>query len=125
MELVYWWKTAFRKYADFEGRASRSEFWYFYLGNFLLMIATSIVDRVIDPNYWLLSSLLSLALLIPRIATSIRRLHDINRSGWNFLWIFLPVIGWIILFVFYVTKSDPVENRFGMPPTPLMVNSLI
>jgi uncharacterized membrane protein YhaH (DUF805 family) len=124
MAFIYWWKTAFRKYADFEGRASRSEFWYFVLGNFLLEIFASMIDRIVDPNYYAVSGILALVLLVPKFATAIRRLHDTNHSGWNLLWAFLPIIGLIILIVFYVKESDPTENRFGARPSPLVLETV-
>lgn len=100
------------KYVIFHERARRSEYWYFVLFNFLLSAAASIIFG----ENGVITYLISLALLVPSIAVAIRRLHDTGRSGWNFLWVLLPVIGWIILLVFYVQDSQPFANKWGENP---------
>ncbi len=86
-------KTCFKKYADFDGRASRPEYWWFFLFCVLASIALGIVSAT-------LSTLFSLATLIPSFSVGARRLHETNRSGWwQLLW-FVPVIGWIVIIIF-------------------------
>lgn len=92
--------TCFNKYATFEGRASRSEYWWFVLFLILLSATASIVS----PK---LSGLVSLLTIIPSIAVATRRLHDTNRSGWWQLIMFVPFIGWIVLIVFLAQESRP------------------
>ena len=91
-------QVCFKKYADFTGRASRSEYWWFMLFLFLVSAGTSMISQVV-------SGLFSLATLVPSLAAGARRLHDTNRSGWlQLLWI-VPLIGWIIVIVFLVQES--------------------
>ena len=100
-------KTCFSKYADFNGRASLSEFWWWVLFVFLASSAASIVSPA-------LSGLFSLGVLLPNIAAGARRLHDTDRSGWLQLVAIIPVLGWILLIYWCVQPSkDP--NRFGAP----------
>ncbi len=100
-------KTCFSKYADFNGRASLSEFWWWVLFVFLASAATSIVSPVV-------SGLFSLGVLLPNIAAATRRLHDTDRSGWFQLVALIPLIGWLLLIYWCVQPSkDP--NRFGSP----------
>ncbi|MCD6581620.1 MAG: DUF805 domain-containing protein [Desulfuromusa sp.] len=86
-------RVCFSKYADFSGRADRSEYWWFILFIVIVSLATSMVSSV-------LSGLFSLGTLLPSIAAATRRLHDTNRSGWWQLILFIPVIGAIVLIVF-------------------------
>ena len=100
-------KTCFSKYADFDGRASLSEFWWWVLFVFLASAAASIVSPIV-------SGLFSLAVLLPNIAAGARRLHDTDRSGWFQLIVLIPLIGWLLLIYWCVQPSkDP--NRFGSP----------
>jgi uncharacterized membrane protein YhaH (DUF805 family) len=105
-------KTCFAKYADFNGRAKRPEFWWYTLFIFLVSIALSVLTH----HNQSVSGLFSLATLLPSLAVGARRLHDTDRSGWwQLLWI-LPVIGWIIMIVFQATAGQAGDNRFGSPP---------
>lgn len=113
-------QTCFEKFATFSGRAARSEFWYFVLFTILGSAAAGIVDGLFfgfgpeDPSR--IASLFSLVVLIPTISVTVRRLHDQNRSGWWY-WLFLiPLIGWIILLVWYATAGTPGPNDFGSDP---------
>ncbi len=113
--------TALKKYAVFSGRARRSEYWYFVLFYFLFAIGLALIDGITGTfnqasGMGLLSGLLTLGLLIPSIAVSIRRLHDTDRSGWWLLIAFIPLIGAIVLLVFCVQDSSPGDNRFGANP---------
>ncbi len=105
-------RTCLSKYVDFQGRAMRSEFWWFALFNIIVQIVTSVVDRGVL-NYPVLSTIATLALILPGIAVSVRRLHDTDRSGWWLLISFIPLIGAIVLLVWYCTKGSVGQNRFG------------
>lgn len=104
---------AFKKYADFNGRARRKEYWMFILFYIIFYIAAAIIDSVIAMP--LATSIFSLALLVPSCSIAARRLHDIGRSGWWQLIILLPIIGMIILLVFLVKDSNE-ENDYGENP---------
>ena len=97
--------TCFSKYAAFEGRASRSEYWWFFLFTFLASSASSVVSET-------LSALFSLAVLLPCLAVGARRLHDVDKSGWFLLLWFIPIIGWIVLVVWAV-QDGKEPNRFS------------
>lgn len=84
---------AFRKYADFSGRATRSEYWYFFLFYYLVYIGLTIVDGVIGSNNGLISTIYILGALVPSFALSARRLHDIGKNGW------FQLIGFLFLFI--------------------------
>ena len=101
-------ETCFRKYVDFKGRASRSEFWWFYL----FWIIVYIVSALIDPVLVLLQFL---GLLLPYFAVTARRLHDINKTGWLQLIVLIPLVGAIIMLVFCVTEGDKKRNKYGPP----------
>ena len=88
-----------KKYVDFSGRATRSEYWYFFLMNFLVSLALGFLG--LDA----LSSIYALFVLIPGWAVFFRRMHDIGRSGWNWLWMLLPIIGWIIVLIYLCTPT--------------------
>jgi len=97
--------VCFQKYASAKGRAVRSEFWYFYLFELIASIAGSIVDTNIG-------TAVAVVTFLPMLTCSIRRLHDINRSGWWVL-IGLTIIGIPILIYWYCKKGDEHENRYG------------
>lgn len=98
-----------RRAFDFNTRSSRAEFWWFTLFQILISVAIIIILPV-------LSTLFSLIILIPAISVSIRRLHDIKKSGWWLLAIFIPLIGAILLLVFFIKSSDPSNNKWGVIP---------
>ncbi len=114
-------RTCLSKYVDFSGRARRSEYWYFALFSFLVSLAASIVDAVIGTDYdgaasgGLIQTVASLALFLPSLAVGIRRLHDTDRSGWWILIGLIPIIGWILLIVWFCTDSKP-DNAYGPNP---------
>ena len=112
---------ALKKYAVFSGRSRRKEYWYFVLFVVIISIALSLIDSLIgaydrSSGAGLLSTIFSLAILIPSIAMSIRRLHDIHRTDWWVLISLVPLIGWIVLLVFHVQDGTPGTNRFGPNP---------
>lgn len=102
------------KYAGFEGRASRSEYWWFVLFYVIAFVVATILDQIW--GFPLLAVLLWLALIVPSIAATARRLHDTNRSGWWILISLVPFVGSIILLVFVLMPSDPQANQFGAAP---------
>ena len=121
-----WYLMVLKKYAVFSGRARRKEIWYFVLISYIISTVLWWIDSLIGTyqidNLWtiyVLFSLYGLAVLLPSIGVSIRRLHDTGRSGW---WIFIgliPLIGAIILLVFFVTDSQAGPNQYG--PSPKLV----
>ncbi|MFO1243005.1 MAG: DUF805 domain-containing protein [Rickettsiales bacterium] len=118
-------KSCFINYVTFSGRASRSEFWYFYLFGILLGIVTGILDVMImptpepgmQPHNGPINALASLATLLPSLAVTSRRLHDTNRSFWWIL-IAFTIIGLIPLLIWYCTRGTKGDNRFGADPLP-------
>jgi len=116
-----WYIEVLKKYAVFNGRARRKEYWYFYLFYMLIYIALIIIDVVAgvfsaEAEIGLLSGIYIIALLIPGIAVGVRRLHDTNRSGWWLLIGLIPIIGAILLIVFLASDSKPEENQYGPNP---------
>ena len=112
-------RTCLQKYATFGGRAARSEFWWFWLFGVLASLVAGVIDNALfgapAGDGWI-SALVGLALLLPSLAVSVRRLHDIGRSGWWWWIAVIPVIGWIVLIVWYCQASQPGTNRFGPDP---------
>ncbi len=98
MTLQEAFKTCLGKYATFEGRADRSEYWWFVLAQVLIVMGASILSEK-------LSGLAALALLLPMLAVTARRLHDIGRSGWWQLVYFVPLVGWLVLLYWTVQPS--------------------
>ena len=112
-----WYMKVLNNYADFSGRARRTEYWMFQLFNILILIALAIVAVVLDSKVGYVPVLLyALVVLIPAIAVAVRRLHDTDRSGWWILIDFVPIVGPIILLVFLVLPGDPAENQYGPDP---------
>jgi len=108
-------QTCLNKYADFAGRAQRSEFWWFVLFNFIGSIVLNIIDTAIL-GVPALSILWTLGLLIPGIAVSIRRMHDLDKSGWWILIPLVPIVG-IILYIYWAAQRGTAgANRFGPDP---------
>ena len=103
-------KLCFQKYADFEGRAKRPEFWWFVLFLFVGSLVLGVVSSI-------LSMLFSLLTIVPSLAVGARRLHDIGRSGWWQLLGLIPILGWIILIYWCAQEGDGADNQFGLPAT--------
>jgi uncharacterized membrane protein YhaH (DUF805 family) len=110
-------QSGFRNYVTFSGRALRSEYWFWTLFVCLVSAAAEIIDVAIFSNLetGLVSPLASLALLLPGIAVSVRRLHDLERTGW-WLLIAFTIIGLILLLVWDCMKGTTGPNRFGPDP---------
>lgn len=103
-----------KKYCCFEGRAGRAEFWYWVLARFIIGIVSGILDGIIGIGIFRL--IFGLALLLPWLGVAVRRLHDTNRSGWWFLLGLIPLVGIIILIVFWAQKGQQGENQYGPEP---------
>jgi len=103
------------KYATFDGRARRKEYWMFFLFNILVAIGLGIVEALIG-TAGLIGGLYGLAVLIPGIAVTVRRLHDTSRSGWWILIVLIPAVGTLILLIFMVLDSQPGDNAYGPNP---------
>ena len=109
-----WYLKALKNYVGFSGRSQRKEYWMFALFNIIIAIGLAIVDVVAGTG--VLSAIYALAVFLPGLAVSIRRLHDIGKSGW-WIWIgVIPLIGALILLWFVVTDSDSGENTYGPNP---------
>jgi uncharacterized membrane protein YhaH (DUF805 family) len=111
----------FRKYATFSGRATRAESWWWVVFTVLAGVALAIVDTATGTmgmfgDSGLLGSLFELATLLPSFALGARRLHDINRTGWWLLLVFVLVIGWIVLIVWAIKRGDSGPNKYGPDP---------
>jgi uncharacterized membrane protein YhaH (DUF805 family) len=114
---VEWYLDVLRNYAEFSGRARRKEYWMFVLINAVVVIVLGLIDRVLfGENTPVLSGLYSLGVLIPTLAVTFRRLHDTGRSAWWLLIGLIPLIGGIVLLVFYLLDSDPEPNAYGPSP---------
>jgi uncharacterized membrane protein YhaH (DUF805 family) len=107
-------KTCFTKYAVFQGRANRPEYWWFLLSYVIVYAVAYAVASAIDVVA--LAFLVPLAFFIPLLAAAVRRLHDTGRSGWWYLIGLVPIVGFIILIVFLATVGNPGPNEYGPPP---------
>ena len=109
-----WYIKVLKQYADFNGRAHRTEFWMFILFSFLVSLALTIIDVVLGLG--ILAFIYWLAVLVPSIAVTARRLHDTGKSGWWQLVGLVPLVGFIILIVLLVIDSEAGANKFGSNP---------
>lgn len=106
-------------YCNFEGRASRSEYWWFSLFGVPVSAIISVVFCWSDTAKLIVSGIFSLACFLPSLGLAVRRLHDIGKSGWFILISLIPVVGWILIIIWLVKESDPTPNMYG--PVPNMV----
>ena len=112
-----WYLKAFRQYADFKGRAQRKEYWMFALFNLVIMIVLTLVGGGGEGGLGdVLSGIYSLAVLVPSVAVTVRRLHDIGKSGWWMLITLIPLVGPLIMLFFMVKDSQPGTNEYGPNP---------
>ena len=107
-----WYFNVLRKYADFSGRASRTEFWMFTLVNLIIILILSAVSRFFGWQASLVDNIYNLAVFIPGLAVGVRRLHDTDRTGWWLLIAIIPLVD-LILLVFFVQASQPGANEYG------------
>jgi uncharacterized membrane protein YhaH (DUF805 family) len=125
-----WFMTALKSYAVFSGRSRRSEYWYFALFYLILYAVCAIADGISGSfdrasGIGIFTAILTLALLVPSLSVSVRRLHDTGRSGWWLLIGLIPVIGLIILLVCFTRDGEAGANRFGAnPKAPTPVRSI-
>ncbi|MFJ3903811.1 DUF805 domain-containing protein [Streptomyces sp. NPDC090025] len=110
-----WYIDVLKKYAVFNGRARRQEFWMFALFNILALIIVAVIDAALG-TYPLLYAIYGLAVLLPGLGVTVRRLHDTGRSGWWILIDLIPLVGAIILIVFLATEGDAHDNAHGPNP---------
>jgi uncharacterized membrane protein YhaH (DUF805 family) len=116
-----WYLQVLKKYAEFGGRSRRKEYWFFVLFSTLISILLISIDSATGTlrsptGLGLLSGIYSLAVLIPSLAVSVRRLHDTNRTGWWLLLGIVPLLGPIVLLVFFVSDGNPDDNEYGPNP---------
>lgn len=118
MAFNYYLNAIKDHYADFEGRARRSEYWYFALFNAIVSWGLSGISMMGEGFgfFYVISMIYSLAVMIPSIAIGVRRLHDIGKSGWYLLVILIPLAGIIWLIVLFATDSQDGENEYGPNP---------
>ena len=111
-------KTCFNKYADFSGRALRSEFWFFCLFGLLGGIITGIIDVMVlgysAESYGPINLIFSVGILLPSFSVTARRLHDINKSGWWML-IYITIIGILLIIIWNATEGENKKNKYGPP----------
>ncbi len=115
-----WYLKALKQYADFHGRARRTEFWMFTLVNIIISLLLSSLDYFFG-TYYLFSGIYGLAMLIPGLAVTVRRLHDTGKSGWMILVGLIPVLGALWLFILMIMDSQPGENKYGPNPKEVVV----
>lgn len=120
---MHWYIDVLKKYAVFEGRARRKEYWMFFLFSVVIVTILTVIDEFMGLNFELgeenlgfLSTLYYLGIAIPYLAVIVRRLHDTDRSGWWILISLIPLIGGIILLVFTIIEGTKGDNRFGPDP---------
>ncbi len=116
-----WYLEALKKYAVFSGRARRMEYWYFVLFNLIVAIVLALIDTLLGTttgvsSFGLLSGIYSLAVIILTLAVTVRRLHDIDRTGWWILINLIPLVGTIVLLVFALMPGTPGSNQYGPDP---------
>ncbi|WP_405652374.1 DUF805 domain-containing protein [Streptomyces sp. RK9] len=111
---MHWYVDVLKKYAVFNGRARRAEYWMFTLISLIISLALFGIDMVLGISP-VLEALYSVAVLLPGIAVSVRRLHDTDRQGWWLLLALIPLIGLIILIVMLAKDSTP-PNQYGPNP---------
>ena len=109
-----WFIKCLKNYATFTGRARRKEFWFFTLSQFIVIIIANIIDAIIGSDF-LFYILTILALILPSLAVCVRRLHDIGKSGWWYLISLVPLIGLILLIIWFATETKQENNQWGLP----------
>jgi uncharacterized membrane protein YhaH (DUF805 family) len=113
--LMEWYLKVVKNYVGFQGRARRKEYWMFFLFNLIIGLVIGFVEGLLNLSQ-VLSTLYSLAILLPSLAVGVRRLHDTGRSGLWLLIGLIPLIGLIVLLVFFCEDSKENENQYGPNP---------
>lgn len=121
MSFVTAVRTCLARYATFSGRASRSEYWWFQLFHLLALalpvaVAALADERQFEGVVWPAVIVVHAGLILPNLAVTVRRLHDRDRSGWNYLWILVPFVGELVLLIWCVQRGTEGDNRFGPDP---------
>ena len=115
-----WYLDAWKNYITFTGRSRRAAYWMFVLFNFIAVILANVIDNVLglagEAGYGPVSMIYGLAVFLPGLALAIRRLHDTGRSGWWMLIGFIPIVGLIVLIIFFVQDSQAGSNQYGPNP---------
>lgn len=111
--MIDWYFVALKKYATFQGRARRKEYWYFLLFSFVINVVLIMIDGAMgtlneDTGMGFLSSIYSIGIFLPSISAAVRRLHDTNHSGW---WLWIPIIP----LIFLVSDTQSENNQYGTP----------
>jgi uncharacterized membrane protein YhaH (DUF805 family) len=107
-------RTVFNRYATFTGRSRRPEYWWFVLFNIIVSLVLGIIDGVVfGGEVGVLGAIYNLAVLVPSLAVGVRRLHDTGRTGWWLLIALVPLIGIIVLIVFFASKGEEHDNQHG------------
>jgi uncharacterized membrane protein YhaH (DUF805 family) len=119
-----WYLLVLKKYVDFSGRARRKEYWMFMLFHVIFVVAAVVVDNLMGLSFTegaagVVYLFYVVATFLPSLAVSVRRLHDIGKSGWMILISLIPLIGSIWLIVLMVTEGEPNANQYG--PNPKLV----
>jgi uncharacterized membrane protein YhaH (DUF805 family) len=123
---IGWYLAVLKKYAVFEGRAARPEYWWFILVGIVVSIILRIIDGFFGAHQMgILGAIYAIGVLVPSLAVAVRRLHDTDRSGWWLLICFVPLIGFIVLIVFLALRGTPGPNRFGAAPAPLVLANAV
>lgn len=122
MNIIDWYKkVVFENYANFSGRARRSEYWWFILANFILSLIMIGLDMLVgtslgDSPQGIIYFIYLILVFIPSLAVAVRRLHDTGKSGWYYFLILIPIIGAIWLIVLFATEGDRGTNQYGKDP---------
>ncbi|WP_240136940.1 DUF805 domain-containing protein [Streptomyces sp. MUM 178J] len=114
-----WYLAVLKNYAGFGGRARRKEYWMFTLFNIIAVVLLAIIGALIESMVPYV--LYYIAILVPMIAVTVRRLHDTGRSAWWLLMYFVPLVGAIVMLVFMATEGQAAENKYG--PNPKFVSA--
>ncbi len=117
---MHWYLYVLKNYAVFSGRARRKEYWFFTLISSVVVVFFSVIDNQmgwkLGEDAGFLGTLYGVAVIVPSIAVTVRRLHDTDRSGWWILIGLIPLVGAIVLLVFLILKGNEGDNRFGPDP---------
>lgn len=119
-----WYLKCLKQYADFSGRARRKEYWLFALFNFIIGFVIGFIDGALGTSIpvagigliGLFATIYGLAVFIPGLAVAVRRLHDIGKSGWWYFIVLIPIVGFIILLVWFCTEGKHSTNAWGPDP---------
>lgn len=121
-----WYLKTLKQYADFEGRARRAEYWIFSVTNLIFTYISILLDYTFGLNYGefpigIIYTIYFLGLLIPTLAVTVRRLHDVGKSGWMIFISLIPLVGSVWLLVLLCIDSDSEENEYGISPKSLNI----